>query len=54
MKQLLLKHGQGILTKEQKKFIIDTGKMPNPDTAIQRALESLDYKPTLEDMIIYC
>ena len=28
MKQLLLKHGQGILTKEQKEFIIETGKMP--------------------------
>ena len=28
MKQLILKHGQSILTSEQKKHIIDTGKMP--------------------------
>lgn len=28
MKTLLLKHGQKVLTQEQKEFIINTGKLP--------------------------
>lgn len=52
MKQLILKHGQSILTSEQKKHIIDTGKMPEINTTqtiseFQKAFAGLEF--SLED-----